>query len=68
MGGAILAPLGAGVGALTGTVAEGAATVTGGLQEKAGIPDRGIEKEKAELAKQQQVGGKDQSSENPLGL
>lgn len=53
---------------MTGTVAEGAASVTSGLQEKAGIPDRGIEKEKAEEAKKNQIGGKDQDSENPLGL
>ncbi|GAB7340356.1 hypothetical protein MBLNU457_6802t1 [Dothideomycetes sp. NU457] len=65
--GSILAPLGSGVGALTGSVAEGAATVTSGLQEKAGIPDRGVEKEKAEEAKKR-MGGKEQSSENPLGL
>lgn len=66
--GSILSPLGAGIGAMTGSVAEGAATVTSGLQEKAGIPDRGVEKEKAEEAKKNQIGGKDQSSENPLGL
>jgi len=41
--------------------------VTGGLQEKAGIPDRGVEKEKEEQRKDR-IGGKEASAENPMGL
>ena len=63
-----LSPLGAGVGSLTGSISEGASSVTKTLTSAAGLPDRGEEKQKEEVADMESVGGKEPSAENPMGL
>ena len=65
-----LKPVGAGVGKLTGPLAEGATNVTKPLMETVGMPDRGEQKEEQKQKQQdhETLGGKEQTAENPLGL
>ncbi|KAF2157310.1 hypothetical protein K461DRAFT_317427 [Myriangium duriaei CBS 260.36] len=62
-----LSPIGAGIGKATGPVAEGASNVTKPLMESLGMGDRGELKEQ-EAQKNETIGGKEQTGQNPLGL
>lgn len=64
-----LKPVGSGVGALTGPVAEGAAKTTKPLMDAVGMGDRGEIKEQEKRKQEYKpLGGKPQTGENPLGL
>ncbi|PNS16607.1 hypothetical protein CAC42_4571 [Sphaceloma murrayae] len=65
--GTAVSPIGAGVGKATGPVAEGATQVSKPIMDKLGMEDRGEAKEQAEK-KQDRIGGKEQTGQNPLGL